>query len=83
MFRYSYSIKYVDGTCLTAAQVRAALVSAPPSSLTEGALRSLDALCARGERYSLQSFDVLSACADSACRALGMKAHDIARTFPA
>lgn len=78
----SYTIRYVDGTVLTSAQVRTALIAAP-SGLTEGALRSLDTLCAHGERYSLQSFDVLSSCADIACRALGMTAHDLAQAFPA
>ena len=79
---YVYTIRYVYGTHINSDQLRAALEAAPTPD-TQGALRALLTLGARGQAYSYQADDCLSHCVTVACRALGMGVDDLARTFPA
>lgn len=79
---YVYTIRYVCGTHVNSDQLRAALEAAPSTPDTQGALRALLTLGARGQTYSYQADDCLSHCATVACRALGLSVDDLARTFP-
>lgn len=80
---YVYVIQYVCGTHINSDQLRAALEAAPATPDTQGALRYLLELGARGQAYSYQADDCLSHCVTVACRALGLSVDDLARTFPA
>ncbi len=80
---YVYTIQYVCGTHVNSNQLRAALEAAPTTPDTQGALRALLTLGARGQAYSYHADDCLSHCVTIACRALGVDVDSLARTFPA